>query len=81
MDLNATIQVLIAEKRRLDKLIASVEKLALAGALPSKPARSNRGRKSMGVEERKLVSERMHRYWDAKRQAAQKPPEAQSERK
>lgn len=58
MDLIATIQHLRADKEKLDRVIADLEALA-HGSQPKSP----RGRKSMGPEERKEVSERMKRYW------------------
>ena len=61
------LRYLRAEKLRLEKVIESLEKLQpgsspVADALPSR-----RGRKSMGPEERKEVSERMKKYWAARR--------------
>jgi len=52
----------------INATIASLEKY-IEGT-PGTPAkRSERGRKSMGHEERLAVSERMKRYWAARRHA------------
>ena len=67
MDLYAIIQELHQERKRLDRLIAVLErKLAHSLHFRNRP-KSRRGRKSMGQEERKLVSERMKRYWASRR--------------
>ncbi|PWU05261.1 MAG: hypothetical protein C5B51_15035 [Terriglobia bacterium] len=67
MDLGKTIRLLIAERDRLIKTIASLEQLQ-AGE-PAAVSQKRRGRKFMGARERREVSERMMRYW-AKRNAA-----------
>jgi len=70
MDLYKAIQDLYAEKEKLERVIASLEELQRSAAdLPElpKPAR-RRGRKSMNPKERQEVSERMKRYWEARRQ-------------
>ncbi len=76
MDLYRTIQDLYEEKEKLERVISSLEELqrtaALAGS-PLPPAK-RRGRKSMAPEERLEVSERMKRYWDARRKG-KNPPE------
>ena len=70
MDLYKAIQDLYAEKEKLERVIASLEELQrTAGAVPvliAKPPR-RRGRKSMSSEERQEVSERMRKYWAARR--------------
>jgi DNA invertase Pin-like site-specific DNA recombinase len=75
MDLYRTIQDLYEEKEKLERVISSLEELqrtaALAGA-PLPPA-NRRGRKSMAPEERREVSERMKRYWDARRKRKDSP--------
>jgi hypothetical protein len=73
MDLYKAIQDLYAQKEKLERAIASMEELQrTAGTVPvdSKTA-SRRGRKSMSPAEREEVSERMKRYWAARR--AEKP--------
>jgi hypothetical protein len=70
MDLYKAIQDLYAEKEKLERVIASLEELQRSAAtLPElpKPGR-RRGRKSMNTKERREVSERMKRYWEARRQ-------------
>ena len=71
MDLYRAIRELQGEKKRLDGVIGSLEAFIAAGsaavATPAaKPAR-RRGRKDMTPEERLAVSERMRKYWEARR--------------
>lgn len=71
MDLYRTIRTLHEERQRLSKLIESLERLQVAGRGPARrklPGR--RGRKGMTAAERKQVSERMKKYWAARRSAA-----------
>ena len=78
MDLYKAIQELYAEKEKLERVIASLEELQRnAGALPEppKPAK-RRGRKSMNVDERQEVSERMRKYWANRRDHPKKEPSA-----
>jgi hypothetical protein len=75
MDLYKAIQDLYAEKEKLERVIASLEGLQRSsGVLSSlpKPAK-RRGRKSMSVEERQEVSERMKKYWESRRQGGAVP--------
>jgi hypothetical protein len=67
MDFYESIRQLYLEKERLDKVIATLEAL-LRGDEPGEGG-SQRGRKNMPSEERKKVSERMKRYWAARRSA------------
>jgi hypothetical protein len=64
MDLIKAIHELQEHKRHLDQAIATLEALQNGNAakLPGR-----RGRKEMSEEERKIVSERMTRYWAARR--------------
>jgi hypothetical protein len=75
MDLYRTIQDLYEEKEKLERVIASLEELqrtaSLAGA--PLPLTKRRGRKSMAPNERREVSERMKRYWDARRKEKDSP--------
>lgn len=72
MDLYKAIRELVEERKRIDRIIASLEAMLARGTIPGegkierKPGK-RRGRKSMGPEERKQVSDRMARYWAAKR--------------
>ena len=68
MDLNKTIQILHTERERLTKLIAYLEHLKTSKAEPSrrKPQR-RRGRKRMSQSEKQEVSERMKKYWAARK--------------
>ena len=70
MDLNKAIQELRQEKERLERVIASLEELQRsAGAIPALTERlSRRGRKFMDPQERQEVSQRMKKYWAARRQ-------------
>jgi len=65
MDLIKAIRDLRDELEMLNAVIASLEQFQSTGTLPA-PRR--RGRKSMPVEERKRVSERMKKYWAGRRQ-------------
>ncbi len=64
MDLNKAIRDLHEELEKLNQVIASIEHFQSTGTLPTPP---RRGRKSMGVQERLLVSERMKKYWAGRR--------------
>jgi len=64
MDLRATINALLEERDKLDRAIQMLEGLQSGEVLAFK---SRRGRKSMGPEERKVVAERMKRYWASQR--------------
>jgi hypothetical protein len=74
MDLYKAIQQLYAEKERLERVIASLEELQRsAGAVPVLTASvKRRGRKFMDPKERQEVSERMKKYWAARRKEQQK---------
>lgn len=73
MDLYKAIRELVEEKKRIDRIIASLEAMLARGRLtpegkpPIKPPAKRRGRKSMSSEERQEVSQRMARYWASKR--------------
>jgi len=78
MDLYKAIQDLYAEKEKLERIIVSLEELQrTAGPAPAlpKPAK-RRGRKSMNPSERQEVSERMRKYWAARRQPKRPEPSA-----
>jgi hypothetical protein len=70
MDLDAIIRELLAEHKKLDNLIRTLEKKGPGGAGPQ-PKR--RGRKFMDSAGRREVSERMRQYW-AKRREQQGAP-------
>jgi hypothetical protein len=63
MDLQNLIRELHLELVKVNQLIAALEELEMTGALPS----HRRGRKSMGEQERQVVSARMKRYWSSQR--------------
>jgi len=64
MDLNKAIRDLYDELEKLNQVIASLEEYERTGTLPAPP---HRGRKFMGEDERKVVSERMKKYWGSQR--------------
>ena len=68
MDIWKYIGELYEEKRRLDKLIASLEEMQDNPLRPAQQPR-RRGRKpGMTEDERRAVSERMKRYWSERRE-------------
>ena len=68
MDLYKAIRTLNDEKKRLDKLIESLEQMRVRGDNRVPPAiRARRGRKKMTASERLEVSRRMKRYWAERR--------------
>ena len=70
MDIASILQFLYAEKAKLDQAIADIEQLQRTRSisLPLSRSRGKRhGRKSMGAEERKEVSQRMRKYWADRR--------------
>jgi hypothetical protein len=72
VDLYKAIAELIREKKRLDRRIDALEVTLVNGRTVKNRSSSGRvarrpGRKSMGAEERRQVSERMTRYWAARR--------------
>jgi hypothetical protein len=67
VDLYKAIRSLYEEKKRLDRLIQSLEKIQARAATQLEKPRSRRGRRGMSTEERKQVSERMKRYWAGRR--------------
>ncbi|MGD0496870.1 MAG: hypothetical protein ABSC23_00375 [Bryobacteraceae bacterium] len=74
MDLYKVIQELYGEKGKLERVIASLEELQRTAGAASEllPTLNRRGRKSMPADERAEVSERMKRYWAARRKLRQK---------
>ncbi len=66
MDLRSIIRVLNEEKARLDEVIHNLESLGSSKG-GSSSATGRRGRKTMPESERKVVSERMRKYWEGKR--------------
>ena len=68
MDLDKVIAKLQGERAKLDEIIASLEQLKRSGAdVPKEVVKKRRGRKFMDEQDRKEVSERMKRYWAARR--------------
>lgn len=66
MDLSRIIHDLRVQKQEIERAIARLEQLQRS-AHEGGPLPRRRGRKSMGPEERRKVSERIRKYWAAKR--------------
>ena len=77
MNLSEIIRILQVEKARVEDSIMALEALD-STQMSSRTAVGRRGRKSMGAEERKQVSERMKRYWEGRRQTQFGRPVASS---
>jgi hypothetical protein len=84
LDLYKIIDALLEERSRIDHIIRALE----SAAPPGKGLRSRqsdfsragrRGRKSMGSAERRVVAERMKRYWASRREALNAQGGSQSE--
>jgi hypothetical protein len=72
MNINKAIRELYAEKKRLDNVIASLEEMQdTASLVNAAVSEKKRGRKSMDEPARQQVSERMKRYWAARRKPEQ----------
>jgi hypothetical protein len=69
MDLDQAVQELYAERRKIERVIALLEEMQRgAGAIPAlTQSVKRRGRKFMNPRERQEVSERMKKYWAARR--------------
>ncbi len=69
MDLYKVIRELYEEKGKLERVISSLEELQRTAGASGElvPGLKRRGRKFMPPEERQIVSERMKRYWAARR--------------
>jgi len=64
MDVYEAIRWLCEEKKRVERLIASLERLQRSGQLgPEGNVKKRRGRRCMSAAERARVSARMKRYW------------------
>lgn len=71
MDLYGIIGELVAERNRIVRIIASLEEAVAGRGVKAAPEpRKRRGRKSMDAGARKEVSERMRKYWAARRTQA-----------
>jgi hypothetical protein len=69
MDLIKILGELYAERQRLGKIIEALEELH---GQPAQTVPKRRGRKNMDAAARKAVSQRMKRYWAAKREQTPK---------
>jgi hypothetical protein len=81
MDLHRILGELHAERQRLIRSIQMLEALqGQAVKAPPQAVKAKRGRKHMGAAEREAASERMKRYWAARReQNALKSEDSQSD--
>ena len=68
VNINKTIRELVEEKKRLDRVIGTLEEMQRTGPIEvAALSQKKRGRKSMDGQARRQVSERMKRYWEARR--------------
>jgi hypothetical protein len=67
MNIHQAIKELLVEKERLDRAIAHLEGMQKQRG-DAAPPQKRRGRKTMDAQARREVSERMKRYWEARRQ-------------
>ena len=69
MDIDKAIQELRSQRTRLERVIASLEELQRSAAVvpPLAQRVKCRGRKFMDPQERQEVSQRMKKYWAARR--------------
>lgn len=69
MNVDQLIRDLYSQKEKLVRAIAALEELALdrQRVVPFRAPTERRGRKSMGADERREVSQRMKKYWAARR--------------
>jgi hypothetical protein len=80
VDLYEAIRGLYEEKKKLDKLITSLESVSAEGDGAARtPWKAARRRRKFSPEKRREISERMRKYWAARREqneAAPREPEA-----
>jgi hypothetical protein len=69
MDLTKALEQLYAEKEKLEQSIALLEELLEPEIQAPAPIqiKKRRGRRNMGLDERRQVSTRMRAYWAARR--------------
>ena len=78
MNLYEAIQRLYAQKKELESVIASLEKLRRTSASSAPSTLKRRGRRSMGSAEREEVSKRMKKYWASRRKQRDARPDLSS---
>ena len=66
MDFSRTIEQLRREKEKLERAIASLEELQSSNP-KAEPEKPRTGRRFIGADERREISERMKRYWANRR--------------
>jgi hypothetical protein len=71
MEVDETIQLLRSEREKLDGIIKALEQLKISISEAYALRKKLRGRKSMGPDERRTVSERMKAYWVQRRKNLQ----------
>ena len=69
MDLEDLIKRLQKECSTLDEIIASLAAMRSSLMEARAAVKKRRGRKSMGMEERRVIAERVSNYWAMRRQA------------
>ena len=75
MDFYSAIRELLEEKKRLDRLITTLEAMENGTIDPADLTTvRRRGRKAMSEQERRQVSDRMKRYWATRRGEAESRP-------
>lgn len=74
MDLYEAIRWLCGEKKRVERLIASLERLQQSELLGAEgKVRKRRGRRRMSAEDRARVSARMKQYWARRKSRGAEP--------
>ena len=69
MDLSKALEQLYAEKEKLEKSKALLEGLLEPETESPVKIQKRRGRRDMGIDERRQVSIRMRAYWASRRQS------------
>jgi hypothetical protein len=69
MDFENLIKKLRKERSALDDVIALLVAARAAAETKAAAVKKRRGRKSMGMEERRVVAERIKKYWAMRRLA------------
>ncbi len=68
MDLHEILRKLRNERKKLDEVIANLERLYETPEAEKAAPKKRRGRKSMDDQARKEVSDRMKKYWASRRE-------------
>ena len=73
MDLNKIIGELLEERKRIDKIVTSLEQIKTGNIAEVPRVAGRRGRKSMDEKAREEVSKRMKTYWADRRKSSTTP--------